>query len=135
MAIFSFITTLIAPVTKLIDSLHTSTEEKLLLKNQLATIESAVAIKVLEYESKLMEANASAVKAEATGHSWMQRNWRPITMLTFLALIVLDTFGLLTFRLSADAWLVLQIGLGGYAIGRSLEKTAPAIAKAISSKA
>ena len=134
MAIFSFITSLLGPVTKLIDGLHTSTEEKLALKNQLAAIESAVAMKVLDYESKLMEANASAVKAEATGHSWMQRNWRPITMLTFLVLVVLDMFGVLAFRLPSQAWLLLQIGLGGYVIGRSLEKTAPAIAKAISSK-
>jgi len=52
----------------------------------------------------------------------MQRNWRPITMLTFLVLVVCDSFGLLKFRLSNEAWTLLQIGLGGYVIGRTGEK-------------
>jgi len=34
-------------------------------------------------------------------------------MLSFLALVVADSFGLLVFRLSAEAWTLLQIGLGG----------------------
>ena len=57
----------------------------------------------------------------------MQRNWRPITMLSFLTLVILDSFGLLVFRLSDEAWLLLQIGLGGYVVGRSAEKMLPAI--------
>jgi hypothetical protein len=47
---------------------------------------------------------------------------RPITMITFLFLVVMDSFGQLSFRLSGNAWLLLQIGLGGYVIGRSGEK-------------
>jgi hypothetical protein len=35
--------------------------------------------------------------------SWLQRDWRPITMITFLFLMVMDSFGLLSFRLSGDA--------------------------------
>ena len=52
----------------------------------------------------------------------MQRNWRPITMLTFLALVVLNSFGLLKIELADEAWTLLQIGLGGYVAGRSAEK-------------
>ncbi|CAN8139712.1 hypothetical protein THIOSC15_170005 [uncultured Thiomicrorhabdus sp.] len=48
-------------------------------------------------------------------------------MLTFLILVVCDAFGLLAFRLSDEAWTLLQIGLGGYVVGRSAEKIAPAI--------
>ncbi|WP_315981904.1 hypothetical protein [Aliamphritea spongicola] len=33
-------------------------------------------------------------------------------MLTFLTLVVADTFGLTTFRLASEAWSLLQIGLG-----------------------
>jgi hypothetical protein len=43
-------------------------------------------------------------------------------MITFLFLVVMDSFGLLSFRLSSEAWLLLQIGLGGYVVGRSGEK-------------
>ena len=43
-------------------------------------------------------------------------------MLTFLVLVVCDSFGLLKFRLCNEAWTLLQIGLGGYVIGRTGEK-------------
>jgi hypothetical protein len=59
----------------------------------------------------------------------MQHNWRPITMLTFLVLIICDSFDLLAFRLADQAWTLLQIRLGGYVIGRSAEKIAPMMAK------
>ena len=74
-------------------------------------------------------AKSSAITAEANGQSWMQRNWRPITMLTFLGLVVCDSFGLLAFRLADQAWTLLQIGMGGYVIGRSCEKVLPRILK------
>ncbi len=92
-------------------------------------VENELTTKVLDYESKLMGAQSSIIKAEATGHSWLQRNWRPITMITFLALVVLDSFGLLKFRLAEEAWLLLQIGLGGYVVGRSAEKIIPTFKK------
>jgi len=60
--------------------------------------------------------------AEAQGGSWLQRSWRPITMLTFLVLVVTDALGLLPFRLAGEAWTLLQLGLGGYVVGRSGEK-------------
>ena len=84
-------------------------------------------MKVMDYEKQLLEAKASIITAEATGASWLQRNWRPITMLTFLILVVFDTFGMTTFRLAEEAWTLLQIGLGGYVVGRSAEKIIPKI--------
>lgn len=50
-------------------------------------------------------------------------------MLTFLILVVCDSFGLLTFRLTDEAWMLLQIGLGGYVVGRSAEKIIPGVFK------
>jgi len=46
-------------------------------------------------------------------------------MLSFLGLVIADSCGLLVFRLSDSAWVLLQIGLGGYVVGRSAEKIAP----------
>jgi hypothetical protein len=43
-------------------------------------------------------------------------------MLTFLILVVCDSFGWLAFSLSSEAWTLLQIGLGGYVVGRTGEK-------------
>ena len=131
MGILSFLGGAIKPVTDLIDSLHTSGEERDKLRNELVKLENEISSQLIEYHTKLIGAQADVIKAEATGKSWMQRNWRPITMLTFLVLVVCDSFGLLAFRLAPEAWLLLQIGLGGYVAGRSLEKAGPAIAKVI----
>ncbi len=80
--------------------------------------------KLLEFEGSVLKTQASVIMAEANGQSWLQRSWRPITMLTFLVLVVVDSFGLLPFRLAEEAWGLLKIGLGGYVIGRSAEKVA-----------
>jgi len=127
MGIFSFVSNIIKPVGKIIDDLHTSDEEKMQLRKQIMAVENEFQAKILSYESKLMEAQSSIVQAEANGQSWIQRNWRPVTMLTFLVLVVLDSFGLLVTPLENEAWTLLQIGLGGYVAGRSIEKVVPAL--------
>ncbi len=129
MGILSFISNIFKPAAELIDDISTSKEEKLKLKNEFFEIEHQLQTKILDYESKLIEAQSSIIRAEATGKSWMQRNWRPITMLTFLILVVLDSFGLLKVHLSPKAWTLFQIGLGGYVIGRSAEKIVPSLVK------
>lgn len=122
MSVFSFISNLFEPAAKLIDDLHTSDEEKLQLQSQIKAVENELLAKIIDYETKLLESKTAIITAEANGQSWIQRNWRPITMLTFLVLVVCDSFGLLAFRLTEDAWTLLQIGLGGYVAGRSAEK-------------
>ena len=122
MNILSFIGEIFKPAAELIDNLHTSTEEKLELKNKFAVIQNEMHSKVIEYETKLLASQTTIITAEANGQSWMQRNWRPITMLTFLGLVVCDSFGWLANPLAAEAWTLLQIGLGGYVAGRSGEK-------------
>ena len=122
MNILSFIGEIFKPASDLIDNLHTSTEEKLTLKNQMAVIQNDMHSKIIDYETKLLSSKTSIITAEANGQSWMQRNWRPITMLTFLGLVVCDSFGWLANPLAAEAWTLLQIGLGGYVAGRSGEK-------------
>ena len=127
--LWKFITAAIQPVASLIDNVHTSEEERLKIKQSLFEMQSLMAAQVMDYEAKILEAKAKIITAEATGQSWLQRNWRPITMLTFLGLVVADSFGLLAFRLAAEAWTLLQIGLGGYVVGRSAEKIVPQVTK------
>ena len=43
----------------------------------------------------------------------------------------MDTLGFTEFRLSGEAWTLLQIGLGGYVVGRSVEKIAPKVTDAM----
>jgi len=127
MSAWNLLSGLVEPVAKLIDDIHTSDEERLVIKSELFKMQSTLVSQVLDYEAKIVEAKSSIIVAEAQGQSWLQRNWRPITMLTFLVLVVADVFGVTTFRLSGEAWLLLQLGLGGYVVGRSAEKIVPQV--------
>lgn len=127
MSAWNLLAGLVSPVTKLIDDLHTSDEERLAIKSELFKMQSTLASQVLTYEAQIVEAKSNIIVAEAQGQSWLQRNWRPITMLTFLVLVVADVFGVTAFRLSDEAWVLLQLGLGGYVVGRSAEKIVPQV--------
>lgn len=81
-----------------------------------------------------LQAAVSIIVAEASGN-WLQRSWRPVMMLTFTALIVARWMGWTAPNLSPEEyghlWAIVQLGIGGYVIGRSAEKVAPAIVEAI----
>lgn len=90
----------------------------------------------LEQAGQLAELNGAVqiIVAESSGNL-LQRSWRPLLMLTFGALIVARWFGLSAPNLSeaeySHLWNIVELGIGGYVIGRSVEKTVPAIAEAI----
>jgi len=77
---------------------------------------------------------ADIVKTEAASSNWLTASWRPIVMLTFTGLVVARWFGFAAEGMSEDeymmAWKLIQLGLGGYVIGRSAEKIVPGIAQA-----
>ena len=131
MSILTFLSTAITPVAKLIDEVHTSDEERETLRLGFYKFQLAVFEQVMSYENKLLEARSNIIVAEAQGQSWLQRSWRPITMLVFLCLVVADSFGWLANPLADQAWTLLQIGLGGYVVGRSVEKITPKISDAL----
>ena len=110
------------PAAELIDELHTSEEERLASKAKLLDVQAAAMQTVLSYESEMLAAKAEIVNSEASSEHWLAASWRPITMLTFLVLTVGDSLGLLPNPLRDEAWTLLQLGLGGYVVGRSGEK-------------
>lgn len=90
----------------------------------------------LQQKGELQEITASmnVIVAEAKSEHWIVAAWRPITMLTFTA-IVANNYILYPYlslfwenapilTLPKDLWDLLKIGLGGYIVGRSVEKTA-----------
>jgi hypothetical protein len=101
---------------------------------KLATVKADAFSVALAFEEDRLATAARLVAVEAGGQSWLQRNWRPLNMLCFLFLVMADSFGLLAFRLSAEAWRLLQNGLAGYVVGRSLKKIAPQIKPNLNSK-
>lgn len=83
-------------------------------------------------------AKADIVKTEAASTNWLTAGWRPVTMLTFVGLIVARMFGL-TSEYVTEAeymllWELIKLGLGGYVIGRSVEKVAPGLLSQIGAK-
>ena len=49
MNIMNLISGIFEPAAKLIDSVHTSTEEKLAIKNKLVTIQNEMTAKIIDY--------------------------------------------------------------------------------------
>ena len=92
-------------------------------------------MKLLKAESEMMKIKSSNINKESNSTSWIKSNWRPVTMLSFVALIILDSFGILSKPLSPIFFELVKLGLGGYVIGRSAEKIIPnVISSAIKKK-
>jgi len=91
----------------------------------------------LDQEGKLTELKAQAqiINTEAASQHWLAANWRPLTMLIFVGLIVARWFGWAAPNLAEEEyiklWSIVELGLGGYVIGRSVEKIVPQIAGAL----
>lgn len=66
------------------------------------------------------------ISSEGSSEHWLVAAWRPITMLTFLAMIVSWWFGYVPVNVSEvllqELFGLVKIGLGGYVVGRSAEK-------------
>ena len=108
-------------IGKVIDGLFTSDEERLKAKNEV--------FKVLqEQQLELQKLQTEIVLAEANGN-WLQRSWRPILMLAFGFIVIYVKFIAPLFSLPIpplenEFWNLLQLGIGGYVVGRSAEKIA-----------
>ena len=102
------ISNLVNEVGGIIDNLSLSTHEK-------KQIRSSVIDTLYRYASELEKEQASVIRMEAQGN-WLQKSWRPLVMLCFTFII-------------SEFWNLLEIGLGGYVIGRSVEKVTGKIRK------
>lgn len=102
---------------------------------QQAKAQQEVLVQLMQHQAQIENAAASIIQAEASSQHWLAANWRPITMLTFLGLIVARWFGWAAPELSEaeyiKLWSIVEFGLGGYVVGRSVEKIAPSIADAL----
>ena len=82
---------------------------------------------LIETKFTELEAQAKIVLAEAQG-SWLQRNWRPLLMVTFAGLVVAHWFGFtapdIPESVQNSLLNIVMIGVGGYVMGRSAEKVA-----------
>lgn len=125
--VFEFITgDIIKSIGGVIDNLFTSDEERIKAKNKVFQI-------LKEKELELRKLQTEVIVTEAQGN-WLQRSWRPILMLGFGFIVMYNkffapAFGLPNAELEGEFWNLLQLGVGGYVIGRSAEKIAKDVIK------
>ncbi|WP_444958103.1 3TM-type holin [Microbulbifer sp. ZKSA002] len=95
-------------------------------KTEANRLKAQVDSQLIVMDLEELKAATQVITSEASGESWLQRNWRPVTMLTFVGLIVFHWLGWTAPNLSENQTLALleivKIGLGGYVVGRSVEK-------------
>ena len=108
---------LVGEIGSVVNTLSVSSKEK-------KQIEADLLAAVARQEEELRRSQASIIGAEAQGN-WLQRSWRPVIMLVFAAIVLAGTFfNLPILDDTSRFWDLLEIGIGGYVIGRSAEKVA-----------
>lgn len=96
-------------------------------KDQANRIKARLNELALSGSLKELDAAAKIIVAEAQGESWLQRNWRPLLMVLFGAIVannyvLVPIFGVPAADIPPDMWDLLKLGVGGYVVGRSAEK-------------
>ena len=119
-------------ISGLIPSIGESIKKFVKDKDLAAQLENDIQTKLVNFQSDVVQAKASIIVAEAQGKSFLQRTWRPITMMSFVAIIVNNyifvpyavSFGLSVPMLDIPPgmWSLLTVGIGGYIGGRTYEK-------------
>ena len=113
---------LVKGVGGVIDSLHTSTEEKLAAENKIKKL-------IANYEVEMEKNITSRWKADMNSDSWLSKNVRPLVLIFLVVCTMLLIFidaGKINFNVK-DSYvdllqLVLITVIGAYFGGRSLEK-------------
>jgi len=111
----------------IVDNLSTSNEEKSNAKARLSEI-------VFNALGHLAQVRGQVIQSEMAGN-WLQKSWRPVLMLTFGGVILCKWFGITDANISEALELellsIIKLGLGGYVIGRSVEKVSEQVTRNI----
>ena len=96
-----------------VDQLATSDEERIQLRNEIERVRIDFAKQILDAETEVMRKRTELIAAEAKGESWIQRNWRPVTALTFLGFMGLTHLGQRSIPSTSQMRNLLKIMMGG----------------------
>lgn len=113
---------LVDSVGNAIDKIHTSAEEKELVKHEVNKA-------IFDFESNMQAEVTKRWEADMKSDSWLSKNVRPLTLIFLIVSTVLMIFvdaGVLSFEVDSD-WkdllkMVLITTVGAYFGGRSYEK-------------
>ena len=124
----------IAPLAKI---LFSTIEKAVPDKDLQAKLKADLQTQLLQSNTQELQAAAKIIEAEAKA-GWFASSWRPLLMYVLIFILVwnyilgpvirLMVGTVITFELPGDVWTLLQIGLGGYVVGRSGESIARTMA-------
>ncbi len=95
-------------------------------KDKAESLKAEITLAAIGQDFSELKAATDIIVAEAQGGSWLQRSWRPITMLFLVSLVGAHWLGYTPDNLTemeVEGLLdIVKVGLGGYVLGRSGEK-------------
>ena len=123
-----------APLAKILfNTVDKAVEDKDLANRLKADLQT----QMLQSHTEELTAAARVIEAEAKA-GWFAASWRPLLMYVLIFILVWNYIlgpiikfffhAAITIDLPGDVWTLLQIGLGGYVVGRSAESVARTMA-------
>ena len=130
----------IAPLAKI---LFNTVDKAVADKDLAAKLKNDLQTQMLQSHTQELTAAAKIIEAEAKA-GWFASSWRPLLMYVLIFILVWNYVlgpvilfffkASITIQLPGDVWTLLQIGLGGYVVGRSAESVARTMANRPQSK-
>ena len=87
-------------------------------------LKKRIRLKLEEIKIELLKCGLALRLVE---HSWLQKNWRPLTVVMLTSMVVCNyvlcpLLGLAPVEIPSEVFRVIEIGLGAYVVGRTIEK-------------
>ena len=124
----------VAPLAKI---LFNTIEKAVPDKDLQEKLKAQLQTQLLQSHTQELKAAASIIEAEAKA-GWFASSWRPLLMYVLIFILVWNyvigpvikvfTGAIISFELPGDVWTLLNVGLGGYVVGRSAESVARTMA-------
>ena len=124
----------VAPLAKI---LFNTVDKAVADKDLAAKLKADLQTQMLQSHTQELTAAAKIIEAEAKA-GWFASSWRPLLMYVLIFILIWNYVlgpvilfffkASITISLPGDVWTLLQIGLGGYVVGRSAESVARTMA-------
>ena len=124
----------VAPLAKI---LFSTIEKAVPDKDLQEKLKAQLQTQLLQSHTQELQAASRIIEAEAKA-GWFASSWRPLLMYVLIFILVWNyvigpvikifTGAIISFELPGDVWTLLNVGLGGYVVGRSAESVARTMA-------
>jgi len=128
---------LLSALTPILSKVFDVVDKSIPDKDLAAKLKAELNTQLLQSGTEELKASARIVEAEAKA-GWFASSWRPLLMYVLIFILIWNYIlgpivkfffhAAITIDLPGDVWTLLQIGLGGYVVGRSAESVARTMA-------